>query len=177
VGDEHLSALVDAALVGGADDMERLLVEIRPKVLRQCSRVLPDRFDAEEACQDALVSVSRRLASFEGRASFETWLYRLTANAALDTYRILRRRSETFDPTTIEAESISRTSVIAGTRIDLLEALSKVDERISTPVIMRDVLSLPYDEIARELGVPEGTIKSRIHDGRQALQRLLAAHD
>jgi RNA polymerase sigma factor (sigma-70 family) len=131
--------------------------------------------DAEEACQDALLAVARRIGTFEGRSRFSTWLYQVTANASLDTYRRLKRvaagRTDAVAP---EAVSRDRTSVIAGTRIDLLDAMERIDPRVGEPVMLRDVLGLDYASIAEVLGIPEGTVKSRINEGRQNLRRLLA---
>ena len=173
MADPAIDALAQDAIAGTPGGMDRFLAAIRPQVLRHCQRILPDRLDAEEACQDALVTVDRRLSSFEGRSSVETWLYRVTANAALDTYRRLKRRAETVDLDSLDLASSSRTSVIAGNRVDLLDALEQVDERVVVPVLLRDLLGLPYEEIAIALDVPAGTVKSRIHEGRRSLQRLL----
>jgi DNA-directed RNA polymerase specialized sigma24 family protein len=156
---QHLDALAKRAAAGESRAMNDLLTDIRADVLRHCSRILPHPMDSEEACQDTLLAVSKRIGSFEGRSSFSTWLYQVTSNASLDTYRRLKR------------ESARR--VIAGTRIDLLDAFEKVDDRVSEPIMLRDVLGLEYSEIAKLLDVPVGTVKSRIHDGRQALQRLM----
>jgi RNA polymerase sigma factor (sigma-70 family) len=155
--------------------MERLLGEIRPRVLRLCGRFLPCHQDAEDACQDTLLAVSQGLARWDGRAAFSSWLYRVAANRSRSTYEVLRRRSlerpgplmpaETADPRT--------TSVVAGTRLDLLEGLSRLSPEAAEAVALRDVLDLGYREIAELLAVPEGTVKSRIHDARRQLRRSL----
>jgi RNA polymerase sigma-70 factor (ECF subfamily) len=73
-----------------------------------------------------------------------------------------------------EQASHEHTSVVAGTRVDLLEALEALDPRFAEPVVLRDVFGLDYSEIARQVGIPEGTVKSRIHEGRKSLQYLLS---
>lgn len=173
---EDEDAVVEALAGRAASDpaaLDELLVRIRPEVLRRCQRFLPNPLDAEEACQDALLAVARRIGSFEGRSKFSTWLYQVTVNASLDRYRRLQRRrsvlGDSFEPT--EAQ---RTSVIAGTRLDLMEALKTMDPRFGQPVVLRDVCELGYDEISRLLDIPEGTAKTRVRLGRQRLQRLLA---
>lgn len=171
---DRREALARRAATGDKRALDDLLAAIGPDVLRQCARVLPHPMDAEEACQDTLLAVSRRIGSFEGRSRFSTWLYQVTANASLDTYRKLKRRFAGLSPDEMpELTAAERTSVIAGTRIDLLDALEQVDDRVGRPVLLRDVLGLDYAEIADVLGVPTGTVKSRIHEGRQNLQRLL----
>jgi RNA polymerase sigma-70 factor (ECF subfamily) len=66
-----------------------------------------------------------------------------------------------------------RTSVIAGTRLDLLDALEGLPADYAEAAVLRDVLSLSYAEIATLLGVPEGTVKSRIHEARRRLRQRL----
>jgi RNA polymerase sigma factor (sigma-70 family) len=172
---QRIEALAGRAAAGDKRALDDLLVAISPDVLKHCNRVLPNILDAEEACQDTLMSVARRISSFENRSKFSTWLYQVTANASLDTYRRLKRVAA--GRTTEEAPEFTareRTSVIAGTRIDLLDAFERIDDRLSEPVMLRDVMGMDYTSIAEVLGVPEGTVKSRIHEARQALQRLLA---
>jgi RNA polymerase sigma factor (sigma-70 family) len=173
MADLDLDALAASAAAGDAAALDRLLAAIRPQVLRHCKRLLPNDLDAEEACQDALLSVSRRIDRFEGRSRFETWLYRITVNAGLDTYRRLKRRAATVDIDAIELTAAQRTSVLAGNRIDLLEALDQVDPKFGIPVMLRDVYDLDYPEIAAALEINEGTVKSRIHEGRKTMQYLL----
>jgi len=66
-----------------------------------------------------------------------------------------------------------RTSVVAGTRLDLLDALAQLAPGLAESVALRDVLGLSYHEIAMLLEVPEGTVKSRIHEARRQLRRQL----
>jgi RNA polymerase sigma factor (sigma-70 family) len=173
MADVDVDQLALAAAGGDASSLDKLLAAIRPQVLRHAKRVLPNELDAEEACQDALLSVARRIDRFEGRARFETWLYRITLNASLDTYRRLKRRALTIDLDSVVLTSAQRTSVIAGNRIDLLEAFDEVDEKFGVPVMLRDVYDLDYPEIAAALDIAEGTVKSRIHEGRKTMQYLL----
>ncbi|MEU1602782.1 RNA polymerase sigma factor [Micromonospora matsumotoense] len=167
--------LAAAAARGEPGALDALLTAVRPEVLRLCGRLLPHREDAEEACQDALLAVARGIDRFEGRSSFHTWLYQLTANRARSTYRALRRRWQ------VEAGGVPlpdppdprRTSVVAGTRLDLLDALDAVRPEVAEALTLRDVLGLPYREIATLLDVPEGTVKSRVHLARRQVRQRL----
>jgi RNA polymerase sigma factor (sigma-70 family) len=173
VGEVDLDALAAAAAGGDERAMERLLEAIRPACLARCARLLPSPLDAEEAAQDALLAVARHLASWEGRSKFTTWLYRVTSNAALDTYRRLKRRASVLGVDLDLHAAVDRTSVLAGTRVDFLDALEEIDPRFGEPVVLRDVCGLDYAEIAEALDVPVGTVKSRIHEGRKSLQFLM----
>lgn len=171
--DQDLDALASAAAAGDGVALEKLLVAIEPLCITRCAQLLPNRLDAEEAAQDAMLAVARGIARFEGRCRFSTWLYQVTSNAALDTYRRLKRRASVLASALDDRAALERTSVLAGTHVDLLEALGDVDPRFATPVVLRDVCGLDYAEIAELLEVPQGTVKSRIHEGRQTLQWLL----
>jgi RNA polymerase sigma-70 factor (ECF subfamily) len=155
--------------------LDALLAAVRCDVLRMCARFLPNREDAEEACQDTLLALARGIARFEGRSSFRTWLHRLTANRARSTYRGLRRRfaAESAGTPLPDRPDPRRTSVVAGTRLDLLDALECLAPEFAEPVVLRDVLDLSYREIATLVDVPEGTVKSRIHEGRRQLRGRL----
>ena len=133
--------------------------------------------DAEEAAQDALLLVATKIGSYEGRSRFTTWLHAVASNSARQTYRTLKRRAaeRLTDEMPVHADPRT-TSVIAGSRLDLLDALEVVGSdrpELVEPLVLRDVQELDYNEIARLLDVPLGTVKSRIHAARTAVRPLL----
>lgn len=172
---DDIEALARTASTGDPTALDALLAAVRPDVLRLSARFLPHREDAEEACQDTLLALARGITRFEGRSSFRTWLHRLTANRARSTYQSLRRRSavEAGGTPLPERADPRRTSVVAGTRLDLLDALDSLSPELAEPVTLRDILDLSYRDIAALLNVPEGTVKSRIHQARQLLRQRL----
>jgi RNA polymerase sigma factor (sigma-70 family) len=170
-----LETLALAAAAGDETALHTLLSTIRPEVLRVCARFLPYREDAEEACQDTLLAVARGIGQFQGRSAFRTWLHRLAANRARSTYQVLRRRfgTEAAGVPLPDRPDPRRTSVVAGTRLDLLDALEGLSPEYAEAATLRDVLGLSYGEIAALLEVPEGTVKSRIHEARRRLRERL----
>jgi len=156
--------------------LDALLVAVGPDVLRLCARFLPNREDAEEACQDTLLALARGIGRFEGRSSFRTWLHRLAANRARSTYQGLRSRfvAEAAGVPLPDRPDPRRTSVVAGTRLDLLDALGRLAPGLAESVALRDVVGLSYHEIAVLLEIPEGTVKSRIHEARRQLRQRIA---
>lgn len=170
---EEIEALGQRAARGDTAALDRLLAGIQPLILSRCRRFLPNNLDAEEAAQDALFSIARRIESFEGRAKFTTWMYQLTTNAAIDCYRKLKRRRSVLEAPPDLAARGSSPSVIAGARIDVLEAAEQLERRLVEPVLMRDLCELEYADIAELLDIPLGTVKSRIHDGREQMRRVL----
>lgn len=176
--EEHLAELRRRAVDGDDAAMAQLLGEVQPMVARRCSRILPCSLDAEEATQDALMSLSQHLGSYqETKGSFLGWLSVIASNSARSTYRTLKRRAfehaveylpEPYDPRT--------TSVIAGSRLDLLDALEELEAnhpQMLQPFVMRDLGSLPYNEIADTLDLPLGTVKAQIHSARQFIRERL----
>ncbi|RQX05761.1 RNA polymerase sigma factor [Micromonospora inaquosa] len=174
---DDIDALARSATHGDPAALTALLVAVRPEVLRLCARFLPNREDAEESCQDTLLAVADGITRFEGRSSFRTWLHRLAANRARSTYRTLRRRwrLEAGGVPLPDQADPRRTSVVAGTRLDLLDAFDAVHPDLAEVVALRDVLGLSYPEIAALLDVPLGTVKSRLHLARRQVRQRLDA--
>ena len=170
--------LVERARSGAPHAMDDLLAAVRPLVLRRCARFLPYRDDAEEAAQEALLTISTRLGDFSGRGSFAGWVTVIASNQALQTYRSMKRRfSDTTSDTVDERPDPRTTSVIAGTRLDLLDALEQLGRDHPAAVeafVLRDLGSLPYDEIAELTATPVGTVKARIHTARGYVREKLS---
>ncbi|QIQ04958.1 sigma-70 family RNA polymerase sigma factor [Streptomyces liangshanensis] len=175
---DELSPLVAAAQAGDRAALERLLVRLRPMVLRRCSRFLPHYADAEEAAQDALLSISLHLAEYRGRGSFLGWVTVIASNAARSTYRSMRRRAEDSSAVLPEGADPRTTSVIAGTRLDLMESLAALEEQHPALVesfVLRDLGDLTYLQVAEITGAPLGTVKDRIHQARRFMRERLGA--
>jgi len=170
--------LVEAAKAGDAAAMEALLRRHFDRIHAVCRRIAGTTRDADDAAQEAAIRIVRSIGSFDGRSSFATWAYRIATNTSLDELRKRARRphlhvvadddlAEPIDDTAErQVESIAD-------RMAIDAALAELPEDFRIPVVMRDVGGLDYAEIADELGVPVGTVKSRIARGRrQLLQRL-----
>ena len=176
-----LEELARAAATGDHAALHELLAAVEPRVKRIVGLMLLQPQDAEEATQDALLAVARHITRFEGRSRFTTWLHSVASNSARTTYRTLKRRSSEQPAAELPAAVDPRTtSVIAGSRLDLLEALealSRAHPDLVEPLVLRDVNELDYNEIARLLGLPLGTVKSRIHHARSFVRPLLRVGD
>ncbi|MEO7350937.1 MAG: sigma-70 family RNA polymerase sigma factor [Marmoricola sp.] len=182
---DELEEMARAAAAGDEQALHDLLTAIEPRVKRLVGRMLLHPQDAEEAGQDALLAVARNISRFEGRSRFTTWLHAVASNSARSTYRSLKRRSPE-QPSGHASEELPTaadprtTSVIAGSRLDLLEALETLGRdhpELVEPLVLRDVNELDYNEIARLLDLPLGTVKSRIHHARTFVRPLLLTQD
>jgi RNA polymerase sigma factor (sigma-70 family) len=169
--------LLDRARSGDPRALEELLAIVRPVVVRRCARLLPYRQDAEEAAQDALLSIATHLPSYTGRGTFMGWVTVIASNSARQTYRTLKRRfAESSVDELPHAPDPRTTSIIAGSRLDLLDAIDALDQAHPTtvePFVLRDIGSLPYDDIAELTQTPIGTVKARIHTARGFVRERL----
>jgi len=140
-------------------------------------RLTGNEADAQDLVQEVLLRVRRGLETYRP-GSLEGWLSRITTNAFLDEVRRRRRRSTVAlpdDPDRVIAGAEDVEATLAATTLpdDIQDALRSLPEDFRVAVVLCDVVGLPYDEIADQLGVPIGTVRSRIHRGRAALRGVL----
>ncbi|RPK33291.1 RNA polymerase sigma factor [Streptomyces sp. ADI93-02] len=174
--------LARRAAIGDSQALEGLLHAIRPEVLRRCGRFLPNREDAEDAAQEVLLHVAQKIGTFEGRSLFSTWLHTVIANDARQKYRELKRRAA--ERSALHEAAIYRadphtTSVIVGSRLNLLEALEHLERdhpALVAPLVYRDLCQMDYAEVAERTGLPLGTVKSRLHAGRKYVRQWMRAN-
>lgn len=175
------SELVESAVAGKTQAIEELLRRHQPQLRAVCRRILNNDADADDATQNALIAIVRSLPSFDGRSSFGTWAYRIATNAALDEARRRQRRPrigrEELDTTRIVDLSSSRVFASLDERDALERALASVPDDFRVALVLRDVADLDYDEIAQVLGIPIGTVRSRIARGRAHLADIFRNHD
>lgn len=171
--------LVSRARSGDPDALEELLADLRPLVVRRCSKFLPHRADAEDAAQDALISIAQHIGTYTGAGSFRGWVTVIASNSARMTYRRLRQRwAETGTTELPESADPRTTSVLAGNRLDLMEALSRLEQRhprVVDAFVLRDLGSLSYDEIAVLTDSSLATVRERIHVARTFMRSALRA--
>ena len=188
--DDELAA---AARSGDTDATEALLRSHLARIHATCRRLCRDPGDAEDAAQESLIAIVRGLPRFDGRSSVSSWIYRITTNACMDELRRRRRRPVPEEPSgdPAWAEISSRGSgqpaapgadrgsdpadaaVASELRAQLADALGELPEDYRVAVVLRDVADLEYSTIAEVLGVPVGTVRSRIARGRGRLADLL----
>jgi len=133
--------------------------------------------DAQDLVQEVLLRVRRGLETYRP-GSLEGWLSRITTNAFLDEVRRRRRRPTVElpdDPERVLAAADDVESTLAATTLpdDIQDAIRSLPEDFRVAVVLCDVVGLSYEEIAEHLGIPIGTVRSRIHRGRAALRGVL----
>ena len=175
-----------AAQDGDQGALDTLLRRHHDRIYALCRRVTGNDADGADACQEALIAIVRGLDRFDGRSAFGTWAYRVATNACLDELRRRRRRPEPGLPAdlgTVEQPSDPGSAGAGGadpfagvdTRLEVDSALSRLPTDFRVAVVLRDLCGLAYDEIAEVLGIPIGTVRSRIARGRSALIPVLTS--
>lgn len=171
--------LVLAARNGDSAAMNDLLSRHYDRVHAVCRRIAGASRDADDAAQETMIRIVRHLDKFDGRSSFGTWVYRIATNTSLDELRKRRRRPQLHivgddDAPHELADPMADREVEASVdRSAIDSALAALPEDFRVPLVMRDVGDLDYDEIAETLGVPIGTVKSRIARGRRQVVAYL----
>ena len=164
------------------------------KVFSLVYRMIGSRPEAEDIAQEVFVTVFKTVDGFRGESKFSTWLLRIAANHCKNRIKYLSRR---HDRATGELDEAAERDAVAqggaaigAARIEapdrMLEgaqmeqmvqrAIAALDEDHRLVVVLRDIEELSYEEIASIAGVPEGTIKSRLHRARLALKEKLGKH-
>ena len=178
---------------GNTDALRSLVVEYHPLAYSLAYKVLGERGDAEEVVQDAFVKIHRALPQFRGDSSLKTWILRIVMRLSLNRRRD-RARSAWFrlglnqgtdqdgaellsdlpPGTTPNPES----QCISGeTRAIILKLVDELPDPLREALILNSFEELSYDEIARVLQVPVGTVSSRIFSARKKLLGKLRHHD
>ncbi len=166
---------------GSADAFEILVQRHGTRVYNLCLRILGDPDEAADVSQDTFLAALRKLSTFRGDSAFTTWLHRVTVNACYDSLRRKRRRpllqivrdeDDERPETSLPAPDHADDVVFS---VDVARALLEVPEEFRVVLVLADVQDLPYDEIARVLEIPVGTVKSRVFRGRAALGKALGS--
>ena len=119
----------------------------------------------------------RRIDRFDGRSKFTTWMHRVVVNACLDE---LRRRGRRPVPSAVEEQPLASAerpvAESVSDRLDIEAALAQLPEAFREPVVLCDQMGLSYEEIAEEMNIAPGTVRSRISRGRRRLAELLSGN-
>ena len=179
----HGLALLDDPVSGGGREdrpskMEwaDVVAKYADVVYTMAYRLTGDDEDARDLAQDVLVRLHKGLARYR-EGNFEGWLYRTTVNAFRDRLRKRKRLREDVlpeEPPGMRTRGIVEEEVQLGELHDVVQrALVKIPPEYREAVVLRDLEGRSYDEIADILEIPPGTVRSRIHRGREALRELL----
>ena len=180
------TGLIEAAQRGDLDAFNRLVLAFQDLVYAQAYRMMGEHAAADDATQEAFISAYRSLSSFRG-GSFKAWLLRIVTNACYDELRRRKRRpTAPLEPFNDYGEEIESPSWLedpgespedAAERADLsrnlLGCLQELPEEFRAVVALVDMQGFDYAETAQAMGVPLGTVKSRLARARLRLRDCL----
>lgn len=149
-----------------APSFDEVFAQTNGRVLGLCLHLTGNRADAEDAAQETYLSVTKALKRFRGEAHVSTWVYRIAIRAAL---RVKSRRPRT-EPLDVEPTVEARDPALDHERArQIRRALSRLSFEHRTVLALFSLDGLSHREIAKTLGIPEGTVWSRIHLARKKL--------
>ena len=165
--------LVRRFLGGERGAFDVLIARHERRVYNLAFRMLGRRDDALDATQETFLACYRKLGGFRGKAAFTTWLHRVALNICYDSLRRRAREEPAREDSEVEPSPVADPADSSATALDVRRALLEVPEDFRAVLVLHDVQGVPYDEIAEAIGVPVGTVKSRLHRGRVSLARAL----
>jgi RNA polymerase sigma-70 factor (ECF subfamily) len=160
-------ALVRAAQRGAADAMERLYRAHWPRAYRAAYLVVHDAAGAEDIAQEAFLAAIRALDRFDRRRPFGPWLHRIVVNRAIDYARARALRAEVEADDSLPARPGASPNGVP----ELVRALAELPPDQRAVIVLRHLLEYTPGEIAELLGLPRGTVNSRLRRGLDTLQR------
>lgn len=174
-------ALISRAQRGDVLAFEALVQPHQQSLLRLIVAMNPNRDDAHDCLQEALISAYRALPRFRCESGFGTWLCRIALNVTRNWVRTEARASahrfarESYDVLPPTSPDIDENLLREDDAQLIRRALSALPAHYREVMILRHYRDLPYDEIARVLGIPVGTVRSRLAEGRRLLLQRLDA--
>jgi RNA polymerase sigma-70 factor (ECF subfamily) len=168
--DEPDPQILSSARKGDTRAFEELVRAYQADVWRLCLHLTGNRAMADDVTQDAFVRVFRFLPRYRGDSKFSTWVFAIARNCALDELRRTKRRQALVERAHMQREEqhVERSSTV-----EVRDALLALPLDLREPIVLIDLLGESYRDAARVLGVPEGTVKSRVHRGRHHLAEVL----
>ncbi len=172
--------LLASARAGDPDAFATLIGRYETRIVRLVRGMVPES-DTEDVTQEAFLKAFRKIGNFDGRSSFYTWLYRITANTAMDWRKKERHRRHAPLPEGPEGDDAVQ-SLEAGpeTTVTRRELAARIDTAIAALpdkyreiLLLREIEGLSYEEISKELGMSKGTVESRLFRARERLREVL----
>lgn len=187
--EDSVPLLVTQARTGDEAAFECLIKHYQSRIYGYLVRMLRDPSEAEDLAQETFVRAYLALPSFRGESSFQTWLYRIAANLAIDSSRVrVRRAANTLsldeprededsllprDPADPSSRPLEEEVAAGAVREEVWTAIAELSPKLRPVVILYDLQGLNYEEIAQVLGCPLGTVKSRLFNARCQLRDKL----
>lgn len=175
--------LIADCLGGKTEAFGELVARYQDRLFNTVIRMLDNAEDARDVVQESFISAYQSLGSFKGDSLFFTWLYRIAVNTAISWKRkqkvVLRLHTGADNPGSVEPADPAESNQpghameMAEEERRVHEALAKLSPDHRSVLVMKDMEGMKYEEMADVLGVPVGTIRSRLHRARLELRDIL----
>ena len=174
-------SLIEQCLAGDQTAWDQIVRQNWRKVFNVAYKFVGRHDEAEDLTQDIFLKIFKALRTFDRRANFQTWIISISRNLCIDHYRSVRKERQTIardvDSNDLQPATTDRGPYAIAEhqdlRAQLRAGLEALPVTLRTAVVLRDLQELSYQEIADRLGLPEGTVKSRINRGRIELAHQL----
>ncbi len=169
------SELIARVVSGDRDAFNELMRIHEDRVFSVCLRIMGDREKALDATQETFLTLFRKAGQFKGESALGTWIYRIAVNTCYDQLRKAKRRPSEHLPDHVDPSDPSAEDAMesAALRPDIEEALDALPPEFRSAVVLSDLEGLSMPETASALGIPIGTVKSRVFRGRRLLAKKL----
>ncbi|MCW8846850.1 MAG: RNA polymerase sigma factor RpoE [Gammaproteobacteria bacterium] len=177
--------LVQRVQGGDKAAFDVLVLKYQHKIVNLVMRYVQDPVESLDVAQEAFIKAYRALPSFRGDSAFYTWLYRIAINTAKN-YLVARKRRpldydldlqdpQQYDMDSRLSDAETPEGHVLGEEIRLVvsDAIEGLPKDLRTAIVLREIEGMSYEEIAREMDCPVGTVRSRIFRARDAIDKLL----
>lgn len=179
-------SLVERVQSGDKSAYDLLVLKYQHKIAKLVSRFVYSHAEAEDVTQEVFIKAYRALANFRGDSAFYTWLYRIAVNTAKNYLVTMSRRPPS---TALEAEDVENMEMGSSLRENatpesnmlaseigetVKNAVENLPEDLRMAIVLREIDGLSYDEIAKVMDCPIGTVRSRIFRAREAIDAELS---
>ena len=179
-------ALIELVKKGDKKAYNTLVLKYQDRLVYSVYKFLKDFELAQDIAQEAFIKAYKNIEKFRGDSQFYTWIYRIAINTAKNVVSTKARKSEIYDNDTTDqllsesaATSENPENILQAEQLrsEINKALQNLPEDIRVTLSLREFDGLSYEEIAKVLDCPIGTVRSRIHKGREMLDQTFSKYD
>ena len=179
-------ALIELVKKGDKKAYNTLVLKYQDRLVYSVYKFLKDFELAQDIAQEAFIKAYKNIEKFRGDSQFYTWIYRIAINTAKNVVSTKARKSEIYDNDTTDqllsesaATSENPENILQAEQLrsEINKALQNLPEDIRVTLSLREFDGLSYEEIAKVLECPIGTVRSRIHKGREMLDQTFSKYD
>ena len=183
---ESDKVLTDRIQAGDAAAFEAMVIQYRPKLIASLVKYTKSVELSEDIAQQTFIKVCQKIDTFSGDSALFTWIYRIAINTAKNSLSSKARSSEIYDDDLMDLK-LSESAITVDNPENILEAdqlrtlmmdaIQNLPDDIRTTLSLREFDGLSYEEIADVQNCPIGTVRSRIHKGREILDKTFSKYN